>query len=183
MERKAWEKWLYECLGNDDEGWRVMARKGLSKSRHMGSLYSIRALILSSELKGKLEESDLKGLNFIPLRYDMPEKAPRQLWQFGHKVKMPVCLLPRLTQSGDDFHENDMDGAIWDENGYRPEELRFRRREVEAMGAFDMATTREKIGEHRGFHRSEIIVTQRFRKVLDDMKINAVDYIPVRLAD
>lgn len=183
MEPEAWRKWCYECLGNDDEGWRVMARKGLSKRRHLGGLYTFAAVILSSELKAKLEKSDLKGLNFIPVRYDKSEKAPRQFWQFGHKMKMPTCLLPRLTQWGEEWKENHLDGAIWDENGYKPEELRFNRTEVEAMGEFDVATTREKIGEHRGFYRSEIIVTQRFRKVLNEMKINAVDYIPVRLAE
>ena len=178
-----WEKYLRKSLGNDVEGWRVKANSRLKKPMHFGRLAGIFAVLISAELRQTLEKSGLIGLNFIPVRYDHPEKAARQLFQFGHQVQMPKCLTPRLNQSGEDWQENDPNGGIWDDAGYFPEELRFRRKEVEAMGEFDMATTREVIGANSAFYHSEVIVSQRLRTVMDDFGIKTAEYSPVRLVD
>ncbi len=183
MVPKEWVKYLNESLGNDVAGWRVKANSRLKKRIHFGVLFGIFAVLISPELRRKLEESGLKGLSFIPVRYDHPEKAARQLFQFGHQVKMPKCLTPRLNQCGKDWRENDLEGGIWDDAGYVPEELRFHRQEVEAMGEFDIATTREVIGANSSFYHSEVVVSQRFRKVMDDFGVKTAEYVPIRLVE
>lgn len=168
--------------GDDDQGWIAKADKRLEKEKlEIGHFDSFEAILLGAALHDQLLSADLAGLDFIPVRYDHPERAARQLWQFGHKVKMPVCLLPRQGVDRLDYVEGERNGSYWDDGGCVPPELRFRRSEVEAMGHFDVARTREKIGFHGGHYRSEVIVSQRFREVLEKAEIKTIHYVPVRL--
>lgn len=170
--------------GDDDHGWIAKADKRLEKKKlEIGHFDSFEAILLGQRLHDLLEQSRLAGLDFMPVRYDHPEKAARQLWQFGHKIVMPPCLLPRQGVDRLDYVEGEPNGAYWDDAGYVPPELRFRRDAVEAMGDFDVARTREKVGFHAGHYRSEVIVSQRFREVLEKAKITTIDYVPVRLVD
>lgn len=69
----------------------------------------------------------------------------------------------------------------WYDGGYRPPEMTFRRGEVEALGQFDVALTREVVGSFPRWYRPEVIVTQRFRQVLRKMKNADVGFNPVHL--
>lgn len=172
------------CGGDDDHGWIAKADKRLEKKKlEMGHFDSFEAILLGPNLQEMLLKTDLTGLDFIPIQYDHPERAARQLWQFGHKVVMPACLLSRQGVDRLDFVEGERNGAYWDDAGYVPPELQFRRSEVEAMGKFDVARTREKVGFHGGHYRSEVIVSQRFREFLEKTKIKTIEYVPVRLSD
>ncbi len=171
------------CGGDDDHGWIAEAGKFLKKKLEIGRFNIFPGLLLGSGLHHVLEQSDLVGLEFIPIRYDHPERASRQLWQFGHKVVMPRCLLPRQDDDGSDYVDGVSHAAYWDDGGYLPPELRFVRREVEALGKFDIARTKEKAGNNPPLSRSEVIVSQRFREFLEKAKIKTIEYVPVRLID
>ena len=174
----------YREGGGDDHGWIAKADKRLQKkAMEIGHFDCFEGLLLGPRLHELLMQSGLAGLDFIPVQYDHPERATRQLWQFGHKVVLPGCLLPRQGVHGLDYLEGDQTGAYWDEGGYEPQELRFHRREVEALGEFDVARTKEKIGINSGHYRAEVIVSQRFREVLEKAGIKTIDYVPVRLVD
>lgn len=140
-------------------------------------------MLFGNELKQHLENSGLRGLSFMPVRYDKPERAARQLWQIAQNNKMPPCLLPRLTQSGFDFKDGAKTDAKWYDEGYSPVELKFRRKSVDAMQLFDVATTIEKVGSNPGYMHTQVIVTQRFREVMKKAKVKGINYFPVRLLD
>jgi hypothetical protein len=171
------------CGGNDDQGWIAEGGRFHKKKLELGHFDSFEGLLLGPRLRKLLNDSDLMGLEFIPVRYDHPEKGCRELWQFGRKIEMPKCYLPRQDNDGSDFVEGISHAAYWDDAGYFPPELRFVREEVEALGPFDMARTKEKAGNNREYSRSEVIVSQRFREVLEKAKITSIDYVPVRLID
>jgi hypothetical protein len=175
---------MRKMLGDDESGWRIKADARLKKSTQMGSLGVLHVFLVGPLLKEKFEAANLRGLVLTPVRYDKPAKAVRQLWQFGNSLKMPPCLLPRLTQMGEDFTpERERDGAVWDEGGYYPQILTFYRAAVESLLPIDVAVTQEKVGDHGGFLHREIIVSQRFRQLLLNERIHNVGYVPVRLVD
>lgn len=69
----------------------------------------------------------------------------------------------------------------WDDGGREPAVLRYQRAEVEALDAFDMAVTFERVGQtEQGAYR-QCIVTQRFREVMMKLNVKGVDYVPVEL--
>lgn len=176
---------LKEAMGTDDTGWRVRGKKTVNKRQEWGQATDMLAFLMGAELKTDLESAGLLRLSLRPVLYDDAQKAERQLWAFGHEIKMPPCLVPRVEQGYGDFPQdsNSVNGALWDDMGIWPAELRFRRAEVEAMGPFDAATTREKVGAHSAWMMSEVIVTQRFRHTLEALQVPNVEYIPVWLVD
>jgi hypothetical protein len=170
--------------GNDETGWTGEANARLKKKLSFGHFDSLEVMLFSAELKERLEAERLAGLTFVPIRYDKPSRAARQLWQVAQNTKMPPCLLPRFTQLAEPFTEESRDGAFWLESGgYCPVELRFHRREVAAMGEFDVATTREKAGANFNMMHTDVIVSHRFRQVMADAKVKGIEYFPVRLVD
>jgi hypothetical protein len=184
LDREQSAKITMEGIGNDDDGWRLRGTQTVHKNRQWGRCSHLDAFLLGPTLKSDLEAAGLHGLSLQPVRYDHPEKTDRQLWMFGHGTKMPPGLLPRLDQGYAEIGDrNDVHGALWDEGGYYPEELRFRRVDVEKMEPFDVATTREKVGANHYWMQSEVIVTQRFRHTLAALQIRDVHYTPVRLVD
>ncbi len=48
------------------------------------------------DLRQELLDTGLVGLEFLPLRWDQPEKAKAVFWQMSSHVTMPPCLLPRV---------------------------------------------------------------------------------------
>jgi hypothetical protein len=166
--------------GSDDHGWIVEA-KAKGKRLQIGHFDSFEGILVGPELKATLEKEGLKGVNFLPAAYDKPSPSLRQLWQFGHKVLMPPCLLPRQDDDGNVVKESDNGGRYWDDGGYVPQELVFGEKEIAGMPRWDMAVTREKIGFHPGHYRSEVIVSQRFREVLLGAGIKTIGYAPVKV--
>lgn len=51
------------------------------------------------------------------------------------------------------------------------------------MGAFDVTTTQEKVGLHHRMMHTAVVVRQRFRLVMEKLKIKGLEYVPVRLLD
>ena len=167
--------------GDNETGWIAQANGRFAKKLSFGRLDSLPVMIFDEELKAVLENENLIGLDFIPVKFDRPDKAKRALWQLAQTHKMPPCLLPRVTQRREPYAGDNSFGALWDEGGYSPMELRFNHAQVHEMGQFDIATSREKIGSNEKMMQTEVVVSQRFREVMQKLKIKGLEYIPVRL--
>ncbi len=152
----------------------VGRRSGLKWGQTYGSLDGWRNYFVNSEIKRGLEASGL-DLSFHPLGWDKPELALGAYWEVDTPNLMPNCLLSVFTDEMGARHFND--------GGCEPQELKFLRSEVESIGKFNAAWTREILGnpnEPRDGGRS-LIVSQKFRETCRSLGLTDVRYIPVRI--
>jgi len=143
------------------------------------------SVLMSGRLKDALEAEGLTAVNFKEASYEKPPKPDtKRLWQFGSTVKMPACQTVRQDTHGnfvnDDGPPAGSLGYYWDDAGFQPAELVYNRAEVEQLPPFDIAMTREFVGEPFAPYR-EIIVTQRFREAMEKHGVKTADWAPVRL--
>lgn len=164
----------------------AMAEKAeFKKTTDIGDLAPSRRLAVSTKFIESFQAAGLNGAAFLPIewrsypgRSDVPDKPSRTHWLSAQK-EMPRCLTPRVGFLGDltgvHFWDNEqlIKHAIphmacgWDDEGRRDFTLRFRRKEVEALGEFDIARTYEWIhlvGEVNPRWFPQLIVSQRFRQ-------------------
>ncbi len=71
---------------------------------------------------------------------------------------------------------------MWDDAGRVQPILRYNRAEIEKVGEFDFAKTRELIGGMKKHYRHHYVVSQRFRKAILDGKYRWIDFVPVEIA-
>jgi hypothetical protein len=170
--------WAYTSC----DGYVLTVNRRLKSKSDFGWLDIITVPYVSENGKNQLECKDLVGLHCKPAIFDIPEKAPKQLYELSSTITMPPCLLPVQNGAGEVVAENWNEGErIWDEGGYLPPILKFRRVEVTCLGAFDIAKSRELIGSRSQHYRHQYIVSQRFREIVDAMKVRTVGFIPVEL--
>ena len=138
---------------------------------------------VNDELRASFQAAKLKGLTFHPLEWDQPRLAKGKFWEIDSKVIMPPCLLPTVRSVTANMLDGSQQfGTFYDDGPYRPLELVFRRSEVESLGKFDIAHTREDllwtrpdVGKHM------LVVSQRFRRTLQELGVEDVSYGIVRL--
>ena len=155
------------------------------KTADIGDLAPGRQLAISKEFIERFQAAGLGGAVFLPLewcsyagRSDVLDEPIRTHWLSAVK-EMPRCLTPRVGFSGDlagvHFWDNEelLKHAVphmqcgWDDGGRTDFTLRFRRKEVEALGDFDVARTWEWIhlvGNENPRWFPQLIVSQRFRQ-------------------
>ncbi len=139
---------------------------------------------VSEEGREQLKGGNFEGIHFDPAIFDQPEKAVKQLYQLTSTLTMPPSLLPIQNLDGDVVTEHGNEVArFWDDAGYVQPILKYCRDEVKAMGAFDIAMTREQIGYLPQHFSHQYIVSQRFRQHLEAMKVRATEFVPVELVD
>jgi len=133
---------------------------------------------MTAQFKNELSARDLRG--FTPTLVKGVE-----LWRLGSSIVLPRSLLKIQDDEGQyidpDFWPNKtFNSKYWDDDGYGPVELRYRRSDMVPITPFDVAFTYERMGGPRYSFR-ELIVSQRFRKVMEDLGQRGIEYAPVRL--
>lgn len=167
-----------------DDGYVLKANKRLKNNLDFGWLDIVIAPYVSQIGREQLEGEDFKGIRFEPAIFDEPQKVTNQIYELTSNLVMPRCLLSIQNNDGDIVAEDWKDGArIWNDGGYVFPVLKYRREEVEAMGAFDIAKTREQTGNLPQHYHHQYIVSQRFRQHLEAMKVRSVEFVPVELID
>jgi len=138
-----------------------------------GSIGGELSYFVHPSVKDRMEK-ELKGILFHRLEWDQPDMAKHDYWEIDTPVTMPPCLLPVVPMDDLTFYE---------EENYWPPELSFKRREVEALGGFDLAWGREWVGRKGPQHGNHLlIVSQKFRKLCTSQRLSA-QFNPVRLVD
>jgi hypothetical protein len=158
----------------------VKADHNQKGKRTFGRLGYTLACGVAEPLKTQLESEQLKGLEFVPIKLVPEHKAVKPLWQISSSFRLPRCLLPFLADAESESKYGKLTGSF-ETYGYMPYELSYQRKEIESMGDFDVALTAEIIAYE--YPMREIVVSQKFRKVMLDLKIPGLDYVPVRLQD
>lgn len=172
------------------EGEAIIAQVDRSEHRKaadIGALAPSHCLAVSANFIAAFRSAGLKGAMFHPIKWmarggEPPSFAPahpvRPCWLSAEK-EMPRSLTPRVGLDGEltgvhfpdneDLLNHNTHSCCWDDEGRRDYTLRFRRKEVAALGEFDIARTYEWLyvvgmscGEPCWF--PQLVVSQRFRQ-------------------
>jgi hypothetical protein len=155
----------------------------------LGFLSPFPPIGVDQRLKDELEARSLIGLKLNPIhvrRKSGPVKKP--LWHLTSTVTLPRCLTKYINKHGfektpfDDWKDRWECAYFYDE-GYELQVLSYSRKQVEALGEFDVGITAERTGNGPKIAFPSVIVSQRFRRVLDELKVPGLQYTPVVLAD
>lgn len=148
-----------------------------------GSLMPFTALAVAEPLRSQLIGAGLKGLHLPPVVF-VPEtrRVCKPLWALKSTVILPRPMNLLQGEQGNEVEPNTEWWCWWDDGGRDPAVLHYKRKEVDSVGAFDIAMTNERVGQtNQGAYR-QCIVSQKFREVMTKLKVKGVDYVPVELA-
>lgn len=149
------------------------------KTIKIGGVSPGHGTAVTSELKVDMEQAELVGLQLDPV------VGADDLWKLTSSITLPRSLL-RLQDEIGEF----VDAESWptkfsckyfDDDGYEPCQLRYQRNEIEQLGAFDIAVTAERTMRNRVTATRKCVVSQKFRKLMETLKIKGIEYVPVRL--
>jgi hypothetical protein len=138
-------------------------------------------------IKTALESAGLVGLKMVPTTPEDGRAYKKPLWELSSSIVLPPCLTPRqAAHDGSDVIRTDDETRKlclqWDDRGRIPAVLRFLRKEIEALGPFDIAVTREGTGEGPPWMWAPaVIVSPRFRRVMAELGVKHHYYAPVHL--
>ena len=166
---------IADWVETTEQGYVLAASSKLKSRAELGWANTIIVPFASEAGRDALVAGELQGLALVAAVFDRPEKAHRQLYQMTSNVCLPQSLTPVQNVSG----EHGLEGGIWDDRGYTPQFLRYRRSEIEAVGPFDIAHTLERTGYLPQHQRHDLIVSQKFRGHLAKRKLQVFDYVPV----
>jgi hypothetical protein len=168
----------------DDPTRETVSVKGnakLKSPRPIGQIFAFPgALAVNSETKELLENSFLKGVGFAPV--DIVGRRPEHhdIWMIEPKVMLPPSPMSLKNPFGGPFDGDFTTGCQYLQP-YPNIELSYYAASLESMEPFDIAGTRERIGNYVGGTFRHIIVSQQFRKWINDAKIRGLRYTPVRV--
>lgn len=145
------------------------------------------ALGINGPLKRKLEAKRLEAALFEPIFVRRKSGSPRKpLWKIWSSVILPRAQTRLVTSQGedkvpwDDFSDR-WSAAYYDDLGCFPPLLEYRENEISQLPSFDVALTAEHTGNCRDRVFRTTIISQRFRAVLEKLKVKGVQYVPVSL--
>ncbi len=167
----------------DDETWVVKVDIRQKNKLQIGLLEGHNEIVVAAEMKERFEMENLIGLEFSPIKLEPADRVKKSLWHFWSHVTLPSTLLPLQHQDGTDFTGDLSRGCYPDDGGYFPVELRYRHSEIAKLGNFDVAITRERFGGTHGPKFRKLVVSQRFREVAEKLKVDIIQFVPVRFLD
>ena len=175
-----WGNWyrIFVCEGVEEGLYKGKVSKAKWESRYGITDNARSPNFVNDELKQELEAAKLVGVQFLPILWDHTAKAKGKFWRITSSITMPRCLLPILN-----VPETQQPWTTYDDGGHFPQELVFRRSQVEAIEPFDVALTSPEEEIHCGPNSwtRTLVVSQRFRQVIKKLRLTTAELIPARL--
>jgi len=177
-------------IGPTDEEYskRIYAVENDSKQGtkvQFGFLSPFPAIGVDQQLKMELERCSLVGLHFNPITVRKKSGTPRKpIWNLTSSIVLPRTRTRFINKHGHDKDPFDdwsdrWESAYFYDGGYEPPMLEFAQDQLDELGYFDVAITAERTGNGPRISFPIVIVSQRFRRALSELKIPGVGYIPV----
>ncbi len=176
-------RWIAKMAPREDFGpLQIIGNKQLIDPKPYGRIdpYVVRGM--NSWLVEELKKRDVKGFTVRGIEILRRKPEHQLIWEPWSTVTMPVCRLPLVNSWGEPFTEPGR-GCHYECGPYQPEEMVFLRSEVEALGEFDIAVGQEQVGMGNNDCYHPVIVSQRFRKIMTELKVPGVAYAPVWLKE
>jgi hypothetical protein len=137
---------------------------------------------VNSAVKQELESLDLKGLvlSAIPVRGNIKESQP--VWRLQSSVILPESPIPLKHSDGTPFAGDYTKGCLY-RGCYREVELAYQTCDLASLGHVDFAVTAEITGNYPGGCFRGLVISQRVRRIFQQMKLRGVHFTPVRLLE
>jgi hypothetical protein len=134
----------------------------------------------TGELKQMMEREDFSHLEFRPAKLEGTRPPADGIWQMWSDLKMPPMLNRITDNEGADYKPDANKGCTIDD-WYHPFQYRYQKAEIEQLGDFDVALTRESFGNYPDKRNTpKMIVSKRFRKWCDAEKLK-IQWTPIAL--
>lgn len=152
-------------------------------------------LLVRGEMMEKISRANLVGLSFRPLSLGnknfwegfkaIPEwpKGVEPLYQIWSTIELPPIRNWLFDNKGRVFSSTGNrgpfpDGCLYLEEFYSQPQLHYRRPEIASLGEFDIAHTYERFGSKDHVAHPTLLVSQRFRAVLEEAGCKRMKYFP-----
>tara|TARA_R110002096_G_scaffold168538_14_gene339418 strand:+ start:3582 stop:4568 length:987 start_codon:yes stop_codon:yes gene_type:complete len=168
---------VYAVENNNKQGTKVQ----------FGFLSPFPPIGVDHQLKEELERHSLVGLEFKPITVGAKTRRPKKpIWNLSSSIVLPRTQTRFINKHGHDKEPFDdwsdrWESAFFYDDGYDPPVLRFTQDHLDSLGAFDVALSAERTGNGPRISFPSVIVSQRFRGVLEELKILGVGYTPVAI--
>jgi hypothetical protein len=161
----------------------VIGNAKLKSPRSIGQLYPFPAAIaVNGEIKEKLRQSHLLGVEFTQVAVDNRKPEHKDIWLIEPSAILPPSPYSMKKPDGQPFDGDYSTGCHYVQP-YSNIELSYYLNAMENMKPFDIAATREVLGNGGTTMFRHIIVTQCFRQWINASKIKGLNYTPVRLIE
>ncbi len=157
----------------------------LSKTQ-FGMLMPFWAQCVTETLGRQLQDAGLKGLSLEPVVFRQPDdvKKPvnvkKPLLKLSSNSIAPRSLLPLVNEVGERLEPNTKWACYLDDGGYQPYEFKYRESDLKHFQSVDIAMSYERTGVTKARAFRWCLVSQKFRRVLTELKVKGVQYAPVR---
>lgn len=159
----------------------VISSSKLKDPRLLGQLYPFpHEIAVNQQMKEQLISSGLVGVDFTEIGQSKPRPEHKPIWLLAPSKILPASPMTLKKPCGEPF-DGDFSTGCQYQQCYPNIELSYFREDIEAMGDFDAAATRELIGNYPNGMFRYIVVSQRFRAFIRKHKVPAVRYAPVRM--
>lgn len=161
----------------------LAATKALKNPRSIGAIRPFGSVVaVNQSLRDELDHAKLVGLQWTELRARGGKKDHLSVWRMMSSVVLPDSPIPLKNTYGDPL-DGDIEKGCQYCSPYREVELAYDKESMRVLGEFDAALTKEHIGNYMGACFQELVISQRFRAVLESKKLRGIKYTPVRLLE
>lgn len=161
---------------------RVIGNKQLVEPKPFGRIDPFVVRGMNSWLVAELQKRGVRGFTAREIEIVRRKPEHQSIWEPWSAVMMPPCRLPLVTAWGEPYTAPGR-GCFQECGPYQPEEMVFLRSEVEALGDFDIAVCQEIVGNGGQDLWQPLVVSQRFRQIMTELKVPGVAYAPVWLKE
>lgn len=160
-----------------------------SAKTQLGTLFPFQAYGVTETLGRQLQDAGLRGLSLErvvfrpPPNRKKPPNVRKPLFKLSSTFIAPRSLLPIVNEAGLQIEPNTEWACYLDDGGYQPYEFKYRKEDLERLQEVDIAMSYERTGVTKARAFRWCLVSQRFRRVLADLKVRGTLYSPVRFAD
>lgn len=161
------------------------ATTALIQPKFLGGMRPFPQVIAVNEVfKNELNKANLIGLQWVKLHASNATAEHKVIWRMHSSIVLPPSPIPLYNSFFTAPFDGDYTKGCMVDSPYRDVELAYTKEEIAAMEPFDIAMTREYLGNYVGGCFQQIVITQNFRKILQAKKnLRNLSFTPVRLLE
>lgn len=161
----------------------VLGNAKLKSPKSIGQIFAFpAALAVDADTKSLLEGADLKGVGFSSVSIVGRRPEHQDIWMIEPEIILPPSPMSLKNPFGEAF-DGDFSTGCQYRQPFPNIELSYLKHMIESADPFDVAGTYERIGNYPGGVFRHIVVSQKFRRMINAAKIRGLRYTPVRLLE
>lgn len=161
----------------------VKGNSKLKAPKSIGQIYPFsNALAVNTDTKDLLRSADLKGIGFSSVSIVGRRANHKDIWMIEPERILPPSPMSLKNPFGEPF-DGDFSTGCQYRQPFPNIELSYLKHTIESADPFDVAGTYERIGNYPGGVFRHIVVSQKFRRMINASKIRGLRYTPVRLLE